>query len=163
MLCPRQVSLYRRSWFGHERCTAILVALLMVLPHGDYDEENYVTVLEDIRAIIEEGRAMGAKNFFIGGDINIELKLDTRIQDPGSAPCFDKTWMRTWDHVPVVLKMDGRELRVKEEEGWAGVDFPTSERRPDGSREWMDDGQGGDLEETWKRGWRRRRRRSRQP
>ena len=50
--------------------------LSVCLPHGGYDEGNNVATLEDIRITMEEGGAMGAKDFFIGGDINIELKLE---------------------------------------------------------------------------------------
>ena len=40
-------------------------------------------------------------------------------RDLQSATChLNKTGLRTWDHVPVVLTIDGRELRVKN--GWAG-------------------------------------------
>ena len=38
MMCPRQVGQFRCAWVGQERCTAILVASLMILsiylPHG---------------------------------------------------------------------------------------------------------------------------------
>ena len=46
-VCPRQVSQFRCSWVGHESCTAILVASLILsvhLPHGGYHEEDYVIV-----------------------------------------------------------------------------------------------------------------------
>ena len=49
----------RRSWSSHERCTAILVASMMILsvymPHGGYDEENYIAELEIVKIIREEG------------------------------------------------------------------------------------------------------------
>lgn len=65
----------------HERCTAVLVASMMVLsvymPHGGYDEENYIAELEIVMIIIEEVKKMGAKDFFINGDLNIELKLES--------------------------------------------------------------------------------------
>ena len=28
--------------------------------------------------------------------------------------CLNRTWMGTWDHFPVVVKIDGKELRVQE-------------------------------------------------
>ena len=69
---------------------------------------------------------------------------------------LNKTRMRTWDHFPVVVKIDGRELRVKKgKKGWAGwVPKSEDERQkfqelvlcPDGSREWVNDGQAGGLE-----------------
>ena len=76
--CPRQISKFRLSWVGHARCTAILVGFMMILsvhmPHGGCDEEDYITELEVVRIIMEEEKAMGAKDFLIGGDLNIELK-----------------------------------------------------------------------------------------
>ena len=51
------------------------------LPHGGYDEEDYITELEVGKTIMEEGRAMGALDFFIGGDLNIELKLEGGSED----------------------------------------------------------------------------------
>ena len=39
-----------------------------------YDEEDYATAVEGVRAIMEVCRAMGAKDFFIGGDLNIKLQ-----------------------------------------------------------------------------------------
>ena len=42
---------------------------------------------------------------------------------------LNKTGMGTWDHVPVVFKIDGRELRVKKgKKGWAGW-IPKSEEK----------------------------------
>ena len=35
-----------------------------------------------------------------------------------------KTWLRTWDHFPVVLKIDGRELKGKKEKKTGRVGFP---------------------------------------
>ena len=84
ILCPRQVSQFRRSWVGHEILFASLMILSGYLPHGGY----YVTVLHDIRVIMEEGRALGAQDFFICGDISIELKLDANGQD---SECWDST------------------------------------------------------------------------
>ena len=55
----------------HERCTAVLVASMMILsvymPHGGYDEENCIAELEIVKIIIEEGKKMEAKEFFICG------------------------------------------------------------------------------------------------
>ena len=74
MLCPRQVFQVRCSWECHERCTAVLIVFLMIvpvhMPHGGHDEEDYITELEIAKIIMEEGK-MGAKDF-----INIELKLE---------------------------------------------------------------------------------------
>ena len=43
--------------------------LSVYLPHGAYDEENNVAWLEDIRVIMKEGRALGAKDFLVGGTL----------------------------------------------------------------------------------------------
>ena len=85
ILCPRQVRHFRRSWISHERVTAILVGSTMIksvyMPHSGYDEEEYITTLDVVREIMLEGKNMGAEDFFIGGDINIELKLDNDHKD----------------------------------------------------------------------------------
>ena len=85
ILCPRQVSKFRRSWISHERFTAILVGSTMILsvymPHSGRDEEEHITTLEAVRDIMGEGKNMGAVDFFIGGDINIELKLEPDHED----------------------------------------------------------------------------------
>ena len=52
---------------------ASLVILSVHWLHGGYAEEHYVNVLQDTTGIVE-GRAIGAKDFFIGCDINTELK-----------------------------------------------------------------------------------------
>ena len=63
VLCPRQVGQFRRSRAGHERCTAILVATMMILsvylPHGGYDEEDHVALLQGVRVIMEEVKGTG--------------------------------------------------------------------------------------------------------
>ena len=54
-----------------ERCRAILVASMMILsvylPHGGHDEEDHVTALEGVGVIVEEGRAIDAKDFSTDG------------------------------------------------------------------------------------------------
>ena len=80
ILCLRQVSQFRRSWISHERFTAILVGSTMILsvymPHSGCDEEEYIATLEAVRDVMGEGKHLGAMDFFIGGDINVELKLE---------------------------------------------------------------------------------------
>ena len=44
-------------------------------PHSGRDEVGYTEALEVVRATLVEGKRMGAVEFFIGGDLNIELKL----------------------------------------------------------------------------------------
>ena len=46
------------------------------MPRGGYDEEDYITELELVQIIMTEGKRMGAKDFFIGGDNNIGFKLE---------------------------------------------------------------------------------------
>ena len=65
ILCPRQVSQFRRSCGSHARCTAILVWSMMILsvflPHSVCDGEDHITELEVVRIIMEEEKDMGAK------------------------------------------------------------------------------------------------------
>ena len=67
----------RHSWECHERYSAVLIGSLMMLsvymPRGGYDGEDFFTELE----LVEEGKRMGVKDFPIGGDLNIGLKLET--------------------------------------------------------------------------------------
>ena len=77
----RQVSQVRKSWECHERCTAVLIDSVMMLsvymPHGGYDEEkNYIAELEIVKIIMEEGKNGSQGLLFVGGDLNIELKLE---------------------------------------------------------------------------------------
>ena len=51
------------------------------LPHSGYDEEDYFATLEAVWDIMGEGKKLGAVDFFIGGDINIELKLEPGDED----------------------------------------------------------------------------------
>ena len=79
ILCPREVNHFRRSWVDNERCTAILVGstmwLSVCMPHSDREEMDYIEVLESVRVTLTEGKRESAVDFFIGGDLNIELKL----------------------------------------------------------------------------------------
>ena len=69
---------------------------------------------------------------------------------------LNKTRIRTWDHCPGVVKIDGREMRVKKgKKRWTGwTPFSEDEERkfkelclcPDGSRSWCDDDAVGGLE-----------------
>ena len=182
----------------------ILVGAMMILsvylPHSGFDEEDHFATLEAVRNIMDEEKKLGAVDFFIGGDINIELKLEPGDEDlqgldgidwygiygpkcedvvtyekklwwPQLLRDFDctvtstwvdaenlaechtwrawgsrvrkkqldyvmvprdlvvKTWylnktrIRTWDHYPVVVKIEGREMRVRKgKKEWAGLD-----------------------------------------
>ena len=57
MLCPCQLCQIRRSWENRDRCTA-------------------VRELEVVKIVTEEGNKMGATDFLVGGDLNIELELE---------------------------------------------------------------------------------------
>ena len=46
------------------------------VPHSGYDEVDYIEALASVRAVLTEGKREGAVDFFIGGDLNIERKLD---------------------------------------------------------------------------------------
>ena len=85
ILCPGQVSHLRRSWISHERVTAILVGSMMILSvymlHSGCDEEDYIMMIEAVRDIMSEGKSMGTVDYFIGGDLKIELKLETDHED----------------------------------------------------------------------------------
>ena len=50
--------------------------LSVYMPHSGYDEVDYIEALESVRAALTEGKRTGAVDFFIGGDLNLELKLD---------------------------------------------------------------------------------------
>ena len=84
-LCPREVNHFQRSWDNHERCTAILVGSSMLLsvemPHSGRDEEEYIEALETVGNIVTEGGMAEAVDFYIGGDINIEMKRGTTGED----------------------------------------------------------------------------------
>ena len=45
------------------------------IPHTGRGEVDHIEALESVRATLMEGKRMGAVDFFIGGDLNIELKL----------------------------------------------------------------------------------------
>ena len=58
-----------------------MMILSVHLPDGGYDEDHYIIELEVVRISMQEGKAMGTKDFFIGGDANIELKLEGGSKD----------------------------------------------------------------------------------
>ena len=53
------------------------MALSVYLQHGGYDEEEHITKLELVTTIMKEGQMLGAQDLLIGGDLNIERKLET--------------------------------------------------------------------------------------
>ena len=46
------------------------------MPHSGRDEEDYIEALETVRAVPTEEKKADAVDFFIGGDLYIELRLD---------------------------------------------------------------------------------------
>ena len=52
-----------------------MMLLSVCLPHSGLDDVDYIEALEVVRATLVEEERMGAVEFFIGGDLNIELKL----------------------------------------------------------------------------------------
>ena len=85
ILCPPKFNSFRRSYVDNERPTAIMVGPTMLLsvymPHSGRDEDDYIEALETVRATLTEGRKASAVDFFVGGDINIELKLGSAGED----------------------------------------------------------------------------------
>ena len=46
-----------------------------------HDEEDHIEALETVRNVMTEGRMAGAVAFYIGGDIDIEMKLGNIGED----------------------------------------------------------------------------------
>ena len=65
-----------------------MMILSVYLPHSGYDEEDYFATLEAV------GKKLGAVDFFIGGDINIELKLEPGDEDLQGLNGID--WWDLW-------------------------------------------------------------------
>ena len=55
--------------------------LLVCMLHSGRDEEDYIEALVTVRSTLTESRKAGAVDFFIGGDINIELRLGSARED----------------------------------------------------------------------------------
>ena len=64
------------------------------IPHSGRDEVDYIEALEVVRATLVEGKRMGAVEFFIGGDLNIELKLCHADDGNGSSDSIE--WYGTY-------------------------------------------------------------------
>ena len=61
--------------------------LSVCLPHSGFDEEDHFATLEAVRNIMDEGEKLGTVDFFISGDINMELKLG-----PGDEDLHGTSW-----------------------------------------------------------------------
>ena len=64
-----------QSWWARRCCFSVYV------PHSGRDEVDYIEALESVRATLMDGKRMG-RGFFIGGDLNIELKLSLADDGP---------------------------------------------------------------------------------
>ena len=51
--------------------------LSVCMPHSGRDEVDHIEALELVRSTLTEGERAFAVDFFIGGGLNIELRLDT--------------------------------------------------------------------------------------
>ena len=47
------------------------------IPHSGHDEEDHIATLEAVRNVMNQGKKMEAVDFYIGGDIDVELQLET--------------------------------------------------------------------------------------
>ena len=86
ILCPREVHQFRRSWVNDFRRSLVdnfrcappsflmgsMMLLSVNLPHRGRNDVDFIEALEGVRATFVEGKRMGAVEFFIGGDLNIE-------------------------------------------------------------------------------------------
>ena len=57
----------------------MLLSVLML--HSGRDEEDYNEALEKVRVACIEGGKAGAVDFFLGGDLNIEFRLNKVDED----------------------------------------------------------------------------------
>ena len=90
----------RRSWRFEERCTAVLFGAVLVMAVHAPDCKKHLDVFEtfivNVTKITRAGRRAGAKDFYITGDLNVELGiLCTDEDDIGDlnemyGPCVGK-------------------------------------------------------------------------
>ena len=60
------------------------------MPHSGYDKEKHIGELETAKIIMEQDeRKMLAEDIFMGGDFNIELKLDGKCDDSQGLDSLD--------------------------------------------------------------------------
>ena len=69
----------KRFWRSEERCTAVLFGAILVMaiyrPDCKNDMDVYETFILSVTKLLREGRRAGTKEFFITGDLNVELGL----------------------------------------------------------------------------------------
>ena len=69
----------KRSWKFEERCTAILFGTTLVMvvyaPDSSKSLEMYETCTSNVVKVLREERRGGAKDFYIAGDLDVELVL----------------------------------------------------------------------------------------
>ena len=79
LLVSDKFSTIKRSWETEERCTAILFRTTMVMsvyaPDSRKSLEMYEECIASVVKVLREGRKGGVRNFYIPGDINVELGL----------------------------------------------------------------------------------------
>ena len=67
----------KRSWRHEERCTSIFFGKTVVMAvyarDSDKDLEQYEACVSCVLRVLREGRRRGAKQFYISGDLNVEL------------------------------------------------------------------------------------------
>ena len=51
------------------------------MPQSGRDAEDHIKALETVRATLTEGKKTGATDFIIGGDLNIEFRMDNANED----------------------------------------------------------------------------------
>ena len=79
LLVSDKFSTIKTSWETEERCTGILFGTTMVMsayaPDTSKSLEMYEECIGSVVKHIREGRKGGARNFYIAGDIGVELGL----------------------------------------------------------------------------------------
>ena len=63
--------------------------LSVIMPHSGREEMVYMEALESVRVTLREGKSIGTIDFFIGGGLNIELKLGLVDDEHRDLDCLD--------------------------------------------------------------------------
>ena len=84
LLVPKLFCTNKRSWKFEERCAPILFGTTMVMavfaPDSSKSLETYEAFISSVVKVLREGRRGGAKNFYITGDLNVELGLMCKMK-----------------------------------------------------------------------------------
>ena len=77
LLVSDQFCRIERSWRFEERCTAVLFGTTLVMavyaPDCGKDLEMYEALISSVTRVMREGRRGGAREFYITGDLNVEM------------------------------------------------------------------------------------------